>query len=193
MTNEQLYELGEALSLLSAKSSVLKEREELAELIREVDQVDGKLVEETPVMEKENVSDGTKDMAKEKSEQRKEPEATPQPVSSSSSRSLAKKVRSMLEKIDSQLEEYDRDVGSRMHIIEASPSGKISVDDLEQALRLIKHRPEDEILEKIVDKLDVDNDGLVPLTDVLELARQESGLGILRDDGVKDIREKENN
>lgn len=190
MTNEQLYELGEALSLLSAKSSVLKEREELAELIREVDQVDGKLVEETPVMEKENVSDGTKDMAKEKSEQRKEPEATPQPVSSSSSRSLAKKVRSMLEKIDSQLEEYDRDVGSRMHIIEASPSGKISVDDLEQALRLIKHRPEDEILEKIVDKLDVDNDGLVPLTDVLELARQESGLGILRDDGVKDIREK---
>ena len=93
----------------------------------------------------------------------------------------------MLEKIDNQLEEYDRDVGSRMHLIEASHTGKISVDDLEQALRLIKHKPEDEVIEKIVDKLDVDHDGLVPLDDVLELARAESGLGILRDQGVKQI------
>lgn len=35
MTNEQLTELGEALSILSAKSSVLKEREELAHLMKE--------------------------------------------------------------------------------------------------------------------------------------------------------------
>lgn len=94
----------------------------------------------------------------------------------------------MLQKIDEQLEEYDRDVGSRMNIIEASPSGKISVDDLEQALRLIKHRPDEGILESLVDKLDVDNDGLVPLADLVELARQESGLGIMRDDHIKDIR-----
>lgn len=93
----------------------------------------------------------------------------------------------MLQKIDTQLEEYDRDVGSRMNLIETSQTGKISVDDLEQALRLIKHKPEDEVIEKIVDKLDVDHDGLVPLDDVLELARAETGLGILRDEGLKEI------
>lgn len=72
-------------------------------------------------------------------------------ATSASSRSLAKRVRAMLTKIDEQLEEYDRDVGTRMHMIEASPTGKISVDDLEQALRLIKHRPDDEVIEKLVD------------------------------------------
>lgn len=198
MTNEQLYELGEALSILSAKSSVLKEREELAQLIKEVSEVDTKL-DEGSKPDSDKLSETTKVVASEvKSSEFKDPSSTseqsstpsPSPTASSSSRSLAKRVRSMLEKIDLQLEEYDKDVGSRMHIIEASPSGKISVDDLEQALRLIKHRPEDEILEKIVDKLDVDNDGLVPLTDVLELAQQESGLGILRDDGVIDIKAK---
>ncbi|KAJ1576505.1 hypothetical protein NDA12_006332 [Ustilago hordei] len=103
---------------------------------------------------------------------------------------MTKRIKSMLEKIDNQLEEYDRDVGSRMHLIEASHTGKISVDDLEQALRLIKHKPEDEVIEKIVDKLDVDHDGLVPLDDVLELAQAETGLGILRDEGVKKIKQQ---
>ena len=35
MTTEQVKELGEALSILSAKSSVLKERDELRALIEE--------------------------------------------------------------------------------------------------------------------------------------------------------------
>ena len=35
MTTEQLAELGEALSILSAKSSVLKERDELRKLMDE--------------------------------------------------------------------------------------------------------------------------------------------------------------
>lgn len=189
MTNEQLTELGEALSILSAKSSVLKEREELAQLIKEVSASD---VSQDDVAVSEGTSVAAHE-ADEKGDRRDEIAEAAQRMStssniSSSSRSLAKRVKSMLQKIDSQLEEYDRDVGSRMNIIEASSTGKISVDDLEQALRLIKHRPDEEILESLVDKLDVDNDGLVPLADLVELARQESGLGIMRDDHVKDIR-----
>ncbi|PWN36316.1 LETM1-domain-containing protein [Meira miltonrushii] len=186
MTNEQLTELGEALSILSAKSSVLKEREELAQLVQEM--------EESGVCgsdEKKNAASSTSSEEKAAAEEETQEQAARVGASSSvstSSRGLAKRVRSMLQKIDAQLEDYDRDVGSRMNIIEASPSGKISVDDLEQALRLIKHRPDDEILERLVDKLDIDNDGLVPLTDVVELARKESGLGIVRDDNVENIR-----
>ena len=78
-----------------------------------------------------------------------------------------------------------------MHLIQTSSTGKISAEDLEQALRLIKHRPDEASLQKLVDKLDVDLDGLVPLDDVLELAQAESGLGIVRDnDDLRDIQEE---
>ena len=75
-----------------------------------------------------------------------------------------------------------------MHLIEASSTGKISVDDLEQALRLIKHRPDEEVMHKLVDKLDVDHDGLVPLNDVLELAGKDSALA--NDGQVGDIKKE---
>lgn len=188
MTNEQLTELGEALSILSAKSSVLKEREELRQLIEEVSgseataasPAEDKASSATSASSSADTSSSSSVTDADKTDSSSAP-------TSSSARSMTKRIKSMLEKIDNQLEEYDRDVGSRMHLIEASHTGKISVDDLEQALRLIKHKPEDEVIEKIVDKLDVDHDGLVPLDDVLELARAESGLGILRDQGVKQI------
>ncbi|GAC75809.1 Ca2+-binding transmembrane protein LETM1/MRS7 [Moesziomyces antarcticus T-34] len=192
MTNEQLTELGEALSILSAKSSVLKEREELAQLIKEVSSSDACAPDASAATASSDAASAAQDgssasTSASATETSGEAAAAPSSSSSSSSRSMAKRIKSMLEKIDNQLEEYDRDVGSRMHLIEASHTGKISVDDLEQALRLIKHKPDDEVIEKIVDKLDVDHDGLVPLDDVLELARAETGLGILRDEGVKQI------
>lgn len=180
MTNEQLTELGEALSILSAKSSVLKEREELAQLIKEVSSSESSSEQSAPAASSD--ADGSSSAEAEKADS-----SSSSSGASASARSMTKRIKSMLEKIDNQLEEYDRDVGSRMNLIEASHTGKISVDDLEQALRLIKHKPEDEVIEKIVDKLDVDHDGLVPLDDVLELARAETGLGILRDEGVKEI------
>ena len=146
MTEEQLSELGEALAILSAKSSVLHERRELSELMKEL-----------PPEEKDEApeSDGS---------------------SSPKAKSLYRRIRSMLKRIDTQLEDFDKDVGGRMNLIEASSTGKISVDDLEQALRLIKHRPDEEVMHKLVDKLDVDHDGLVPLNDVLELAGKDSAL-----------------
>ncbi|PWZ01167.1 LETM1-domain-containing protein [Testicularia cyperi] len=172
MTHEQLTELGEALSILSAKSSVLKEREELAQLIKEVN-------------DEPSTPESTETGGAAASGSEGEAPSQSSSSSSSSTRSMTKRIKNMLQKIDSQLEEYDRDVGSRMHLIEASHTGKISVDDLEQALRLIKHKPDDEHIEKLVDKLDVDHDGLVPLDDVIELARAETGLGILRDETDK--------
>ncbi|KDN53578.1 LETM1-domain-containing protein [Tilletiaria anomala UBC 951] len=217
MTHEQLSELGEALALLSAKSSVLREREELNELMKEVSEVeqleaDASLAD-AAALASDSVNTKRGDASKEaaaffpasgdgqgaseaekaveaESEKAKQSAARALSQQSSATRSLVKRVTKMLQKIDEQLEAYDRDVGSRMHIIKASPTGKISVDDLESALRLIKHRPDEEVLEKIVDKLDVDNDGLVPLEDVLELAKEESGLGILRDESIQDIREQ---
>ncbi|WFD41650.1 LETM1 domain-containing protein ylh47 [Malassezia psittaci] len=163
MTQEQLTELGEALSILSQKSSVLRERQELSELMRSLPKDD---------TQQDTTSEGGE---------------TPAP--SAKVKGLYKRIRNMLQKIDKQLEDYDREVGGRMHLIQTSSTGKISADDLEQALRLIKHRPSDDKLQQIVDKLDVDLDGLVPLDHVLDIARDE-GIDYADAEEVRDIQKE---
>ncbi|KAI6032551.1 LETM1-like protein-domain-containing protein [Pisolithus marmoratus] len=138
MTTEQLNGLGEALCVLSAKSSVLKERrDELRTLMEENLQGD-----EDP--------------------------------KSPSIGALTKRIRTMLTKIDAQLQDYD----ARM--------GRIPVEDLEKALTVIKHRPDDEVIQAVIQKPDVDQDGYVELEHVLGLIK-EDGLGIEVDDEARTI------
>ena len=84
----------------------------------------------------------------------------------------------MLTKIDSQLEDYDARVGSSLQMISCDPQGRISAADLQKALNVIKHKPDAEVVDQIVEKLDVDKDGFVELEHVLGLVREE-GLGEL--------------
>jgi len=84
----------------------------------------------------------------------------------------------MLTKIDTQLQEYDSRVGSSLQMISADAQGRISVQDLEKALTVIKHKPDDEVGLAVIHKLDVDKDGYVELEHVLGLVKEE-GLGVL--------------
>ncbi|KAI5124525.1 hypothetical protein M0805_003049 [Coniferiporia weirii] len=143
MTTEQLAELAEALSILSAKSSVLKERDELRALMEENMSAD----EETP---------------------------------------LVKRVRSMITKIDAQLSDYDAKVGNSLQMISCDPQGRISVGDLQKALAVIKHKPDEDVGHAVIQKLDVDKDGFVELEHVLGLVREE-GLGIVIDDEAQNL------
>lgn len=81
----------------------------------------------------------------------------------------------MLTKIDHQLEDYDAKVGNTLQLISAD-QGRISVQDLEKALAVIKHKPDDEVGQAVIQKLDVDQDGYVELEHVLGLVKDE-GLG----------------
>jgi LETM1 and EF-hand domain-containing protein 1 len=94
----------------------------------------------------------------------------------SPSGALTKRIRGMLTRIDKQLEEYDSRVGNSLQMISADAQGRISVQDLEKALAVIKHKPDEEVGQAVVQKLDVDKDGFVELEHVLELVREE-GLG----------------
>lgn len=84
----------------------------------------------------------------------------------------------MLTKIDSQLQEYDAQVGNSLQMISCDPQGRIPIKDLKKALAVIKHKPDEDVVQNVVDKLDVDKDGYVELEHVLGLAREE-GLGAL--------------
>lgn len=148
MTTEQLKELAEALSVLSAQSSVMKERTELRALMEE-------------------------NLAAEED-------------SASSSNPLAKRIRTMLTKIDAQLSAYEERVGNSLQMISCDPQGRISVRDLERALSVIKHKPDEEVGQAVVRKLDVDQDGYVLLDHVLGLVREE-GLGVVLDDEARDL------
>ncbi|KAI0792876.1 LETM1-domain-containing protein [Abortiporus biennis] len=148
MTTEQLKELAEALSVLSTKSSVLKERDELRALMEENLQA-----EEDP---------------------------------KSPAGALVKRIRTMLTKIDAQLQAYDDRVGSSLQLISCDPQGRISVEDLEKAFAVIKHKPDEDVAHKVIEKLDADKDGFVELDHLLGLVREE-GLGILLDDEAQSI------
>jgi LETM1 and EF-hand domain-containing protein 1 len=107
----------------------------------------------------------------------------------------------MIKKIDGQLEKYDEKVGSSLNIIHTNAKGQISLKDLETAFRAIKHAPDEEMVEKLGEKLDVDKDGFVvsqlthscvlraddqELDHVVDLA-QERDFGIGLEEEAKDI------
>ncbi|KIY50919.1 LETM1-domain-containing protein [Fistulina hepatica ATCC 64428] len=148
MTSEQLKELTDALMILSAKSSVLKERAELRALMEE-----NLLADEDP---------------------------------KSPSGALTKRIRTMLTKIDKMIQDYDDRVGSSLQMISADAQGRISVQDLEKALAVIRHKLDDEVGQAIIQKLDVDQDGFVELEHVFGLVREE-GLGVVLDDDAQSI------
>ncbi|GBC06740.1 hypothetical protein RclHR1_07000010 [Rhizophagus clarus] len=150
MTEEQLQELRVALSILSSKSAVLEEREALNEI-------------------KEDREEYKEDM-----------EELGKHTESKVQHRLGERLEKMIQKIDKELEQYDSEVGSKLNLIQANESGQISVHDLEEALRIIKHTPGDnERIKKIVKKLDVDGDGLVFLDHISELCTEGEGLGVL--------------
>ncbi|CAG8716077.1 7882_t:CDS:10 [Cetraspora pellucida] len=153
MTEQQLQELRAALAILSSKSAVLEEREALNE------------IKEDRAEYKEDMQ-GLKETGKHKE--------------SAVSNRLGSRLEKMIRRIDKELEQYDSEVGSKLNLIQANESGQISVNDLAEALRIIKHTPGDnERIKKIVKKLDADGDGLVFLDHIYELCSEGEGLGVL--------------
>lgn len=147
MTTEQLSELGEALFILSAKSSVVRERQDLAKLMED----SRSTMEETAAA------------AAEGQESPKEERKVT---------ALEKRIQKMITQIDEQLEAYDQEVSNKMDKFEC-PEGKISVKNLRTAFEQIRHRPDDDTITALIEKLDVDGDGFVPLDDVTSLAEVE--------------------
>ncbi|KAG0231207.1 hypothetical protein BGW41_002235 [Actinomortierella wolfii] len=169
MTEQQLLELREALSVMSSRSAVLEEREELEEL-------------------KEDRMEYKEDIEELAQVKRQEHKVT---------RRLGARLEKMISKLDKELEAYDKDVGNKLHTFQPNERGELTVADIEAALKVIKHTPDAENIKHIVKKLDVDGDGLVLLSHIVELAdavEQEEGTGVLvegkRHDAKAPVEEK---
>lgn len=106
---------------------------------------------------------------------------------------LTKRLKGLLTKIDKQLEEYDSEIGGRLNMFETDQEGRIAVKDLKSALEVIRHRPSDEAISVLLEKLDVDHDSFVPLAEIIALSEGE-GLGIVlgeEDEGADVVKEAE--
>ncbi|KAF9430825.1 hypothetical protein BGZ94_003614 [Podila epigama] len=154
MTEEQLLELREALSIMSSRSAVLEEREELEDL-------------------KEDRMEYKEDIEELAQVQRNEHKVN---------RRLGSRLEKMIAKLDQELEAYDANVGNKLQAFQANERGELAVEDIEAALRVIKHAPDADNIKSIVKRLDVDGDGLVLLSHISELAdmvEAEEGTGVL--------------
>lgn len=103
---------------------------------------------------------------------------------------LGKRLEKMLGKLDKELDLFEREQQHstgfpRVNVTEA---GQISTADLEEALRVIRHAPDSDLIKKIVKQMDLDSDGLVFLEHITEIAKQvPEGLGVV----IENITDKE--
>jgi LETM1 and EF-hand domain-containing protein 1, mitochondrial len=75
----------------------------------------------------------------------------------------------MISGIEAELAKYDSEVGSKLNLVKTNEEGQISISDLEEALKVIRDRPNDERIKKIVNQLDGDKDGVVAIDEILSL------------------------
>ncbi|KAF9331121.1 hypothetical protein BG006_006001 [Podila minutissima] len=107
-------------------------------------------------------------------------------TSSSARRRLGPRLDAMITRLDMELLEYSTTLAPTFQHLVATERGVLSTVDIASALRVIKHAPEDAAIAQIVQRLDVDGDGLVLLSqiwDVADRVAHEEGTGILLEGG----------
>jgi LETM1 and EF-hand domain-containing protein 1 len=97
----------------------------------------------------------------------------------------------MISSIEKELSNYDQEVGTKLNLVKTNDEGQISISDLEEALKVIRDRPNDERIKKIVNQLDGDHDGLVAMNEILMLVQDKEGHGEIIEVLKEVINEKE--
>lgn len=85
---------------------------------------------------------------------------------------IGQRIDKMVDKIEAELAKYDQEIGSSLNLVRPDEEGKITIADLEEALKLIRDHPDDERIKKIVMKLDADGDGVVAMDEIIHLAEE---------------------
>ncbi|KAJ3212718.1 hypothetical protein HDU67_003635 [Dinochytrium kinnereticum] len=99
--------------------------------------------------------------------------------------SVSTRVDKMITKIEKELLKYDTEIGSRLNLIRPDEEGRLTLADLEDALRVIRDHPGNERIRKIVRRLDADGDGSVSMKEILEMVSETEkvGTGVVIKDG----------
>ncbi|KAJ3093645.1 hypothetical protein HK100_006508 [Physocladia obscura] len=81
-------------------------------------------------------------------------------------------VEKMISKIEAEINKIDSEIGSKMNVIQPDARGKMTVEEIQNALSMVKDNPGDERIKKIVQRLDSDGDGEVSTEEVMAFVNE---------------------
>ncbi|TPX62897.1 hypothetical protein PhCBS80983_g00074 [Powellomyces hirtus] len=145
ITDEELQRLSDALKTLTKLSALEDVKEKLSEL-----------------------KDGRKEFKEDIEELKQVTQKDPVHVSDR----IGNRIDKMVDKIEAELAKIDAEIGSSLNLVRPDEQGKITIADLEEALKVIRDHPDDERIKRIVVKLDADGDGVVAMDEILALAEE---------------------
>ncbi|CAO3572625.1 unnamed protein product [Mortierella alpina] len=155
LTKLQLLELREALCIMSSRSAVLEEREKLKDLKEDRMEYKADIEELVHATHRQELK---------------------------TARRLGDRLEKIISRLDHELEAFDAAVGNTLQAFQTNERGEVTIADLEAALKVIRHAPAEENIKQIVRRLDVDDDGLILLDHIVQLAdwvEQEEGHGVV--------------
>ncbi|KAF9956035.1 hypothetical protein BGZ70_010046 [Mortierella alpina] len=155
LTKLQLLELREALCIMSSRSAVLEEREKLKDLKEDRMEYKADIEELVHAAHRQELK---------------------------AARRLGDRLEKMISRLDQELEAFDAAVGNTLQAFQTNERGQVTIADLEAALKVIRHAPAEENIKQIVQRLDADDDGLILLDHIVQLAdwvEQEEGHGVV--------------
>ncbi|KAJ3313718.1 hypothetical protein HDU76_002583, partial [Blyttiomyces sp. JEL0837] len=148
ISQTQLKQIGEAIKIMAADSAVADVKQKL---------------------------EGLKEERKEYKEDIDELALLTQKQPPKVTTTVSNRVDKMIAKIESELKKYDTEVGSKLNLIKPDESGRLTVEELETALKVIRDNPGDDRIKKIVRRLDTDGDGVVSLPEILSIVEAGEG------------------
>jgi LETM1 and EF-hand domain-containing protein 1 len=80
---------------------------------------------------------------------------------------LNNKIGALIDKLGDDIDEVDHEIGTELKLLDKDNDGQITVTELADALQLLKDKPNDEMLQEIINSLDRDNDGKISVRELL--------------------------
>ncbi|KAF9927932.1 hypothetical protein FBU30_002770 [Linnemannia zychae] len=159
LTTTQLLELREALHLMISSTPVAEERV-ILESIKEQQAQQAKL---GPAHQQNNISSFNDNATNHSSEE-------PGTITKITNRLLENRVKKMISKLDHELQAFETCSHEKHKPVTTNDRNELTIAEVEAALRIIKHKPDDETIKRIVKKLDICGDGLIQLDSIFALA-----------------------
>nr|BAK02432.1 predicted protein [Hordeum vulgare subsp. vulgare] len=168
---EEMKEVGEAVSVLSSRP-LKKEREELSELRAD----HAELVKETEKQELSAtsliVSQTANDILSSVSSIKREEK--PSVVEDILGKQLRDRLSVMVTKLEEEVETVENAVGMKLNVLDKDKDGVISVDELADALNLMRDKLSPEKVNEIISKVDRDHDGKISLEELIAFVDEHS-------------------
>ncbi|KAG9066543.1 hypothetical protein KI688_012451 [Linnemannia hyalina] len=179
LTTVQLLELRKALFVMTAPSPVIEERVKLEGLKEQQ-------ARQAQARQQDQGTFFSHNIIYSSPSQQHQQGSNTAPGTKLADRLLGGRVEKMISQLDEELQAYESPSHEKFKPIETNDRNELTVAEVEAALCIIKHTPDDETIRLTVQKLDIDGDGLIQLDHIYELADlvEQEGTGGVFGEGV---------